>query len=435
MKMLKLGLAALLALAVTLPADPALAQIGYRVVVSNCSGAVYNVGSTSPIYVDAKGKNCSPAPVAVLSGEVPLAVSNVSARVALPSTAAGATSITVFNKGASDVYIAMGDATIVATSGGTCTSASGPSCQVAAGTSVNFYSASPYIAAITASSTSSLVIYQASGPVNFAGGGGSGGGGGGGGAVTIADGAAVTLGNTTDAKSTATDGTAVSAISVLKEISATNQAPPSRAVTNAGTFPVQNNAATPAGANIIGKVSTVDSGGTDATDTTNHAIKVNVVAGGAGGGAATIADGADVTQGAKADAKSAATDTTAVTIMQVLKEISAMVQAPPSQAVTNAGTFPVQSISRQTSTDISGTITVGGTFQTAAASSGTRNNCTVQNPSSATESLKVKIGTMAQAFELAPGQAISALNGNVVATDAITVTATTAGHIFAGTCQ
>lgn len=57
---------------------------------------------------------------------------------------------------------------------------------------------------------------------------------------------------------------------------------------------------------------------------------------------AAEADGANVTLGAKADAKSTATDTTAITIMQVLKQISASVQAPPSQAVTNAGTFAVQ---------------------------------------------------------------------------------------------
>ncbi len=56
----------------------------------------------------------------------------------------------------------------------------------------------------------------------------------------------------------------------------------------------------------------------------------------------SIADGAMVTLGAKADAKSTATDTTAITAMQVLKQISASVQAPPSQAVTNAGTFAVQ---------------------------------------------------------------------------------------------
>jgi hypothetical protein len=58
--------------------------------------------------------------------------------------------------------------------------------------------------------------------------------------------------------------------------------------------------------------------------------------------AATIADGASATLGAKADAKSTATDTTAVTAMSVLKQISASVQAPPSQAVTNAGTFAAQ---------------------------------------------------------------------------------------------
>jgi hypothetical protein len=54
------------------------------------------------------------------------------------------------------------------------------------------------------------------------------------------------------------------------------------------------------------------------------------------------ADGSQVTIGAKADAKSTATDTTAITMMQVLKEISAMEQAPASRAVTNAGTFAVQ---------------------------------------------------------------------------------------------
>jgi len=119
-------------------------------------------------------------------------------------------------------------------------------------------------------------------------------------ASTIADGANVTLGAKADAKSTATDSTAVSAMSVLKQISASVQAPPSQDVTNAGTFATQ--------------------------------------------AAATVADGADVTLGAKADGKSTATDTTAVSIMSVLKQVSASVQAPPSQAVTNAGTFAVQAV-------------------------------------------------------------------------------------------
>lgn len=126
-------------------------------------------------------------------------------------------------------------------------------------------------------------------------------------ASTVADGADVTLGAKADAKSTATDTTAVTAMSVLKQISASVQAPPSQAVTNAGTFAVQ--------------------------------------------ATATIADGGDSTLGAKADAKSTATDTTAVTIMSVLKEISAMEQAPASQAVTNAGTFAVQA-SQSTATSL-----------------------------------------------------------------------------------
>src|SRR5467141_2679434 len=71
--------------------------------------------------------------------------------------------------------------------------------------------------------------------------------------------------------------------------------------------------------------------------------------GGGGGGAVTIADGADVTLGSKTDAKSTATDGTSITAMSVLKQISASVQAPPSQAVT--GTF------FQATQPVSGTIT------------------------------------------------------------------------------
>lgn len=63
--------------------------------------------------------------------------------------------------------------------------------------------------------------------------------GGGGAAVTIADGADVAQGTTTDAKSTATDATGVTLMQVFKEISFMEQNPASRAVTNAGTFAVQ----------------------------------------------------------------------------------------------------------------------------------------------------------------------------------------------------
>ena len=67
---------------------------------------------------------------------------------------------------------------------------------------------------------------------------------------------------------------------------------------------------------------------------------------------ATEADGANVVLGSKADAKSTATDTTSITMMQVMKQISASVQAPPSQAVTNAGTFAVQDSAAEASLSV-----------------------------------------------------------------------------------
>lgn len=115
-----------------------------------------------------------------------------------------------------------------------------------------------YINAITSTSTTTLRMAGGTGLLTGFGGGGSSSGGGGG-AVTVADGADVTLGTTTDAKSTATDTTSVTLMQVAKQISASVQG------------------ATPAGSAIIGKVSLVDSGGTDATDTTKHAIKVSGV--------------------------------------------------------------------------------------------------------------------------------------------------------------
>lgn len=50
----------------------------------------------------------------------------------------------------------------------------------------------------------------------------------------------------------------------------------------------------------------------------------------------SISDGADVTQGTKADARSTATDTTAITIMSVLKEISFMAQTPAALPVNQS---------------------------------------------------------------------------------------------------
>ena len=51
--------------------------------------------------------------------------------------------------------------------------------------------------------------------------------------------------------------------------------------------------------------------------------------------AASIADGSDVTLGAKADAKNTATDTTSVSIVSILKQISYMLQNPAAVAASD----------------------------------------------------------------------------------------------------
>lgn len=100
--------------------------------------------------------------------------------------------------------------------------------------------------------------------------------------------------------------------------------------------------ALPAGTNVIGHVIMDTTSTTAVTQATASNLNATVVGTGTFAVQAAEADGANVTLGSKADAKSTATDTTAVTAMSVLKQISASVQAPPSQAVTNAGTFAVQ---------------------------------------------------------------------------------------------
>ena len=178
-------------------------------------------------------------------------------------------------------------------------------------------------------------------------------------AATIADGADVTLGAKADAKSTATDTTPVSVVSILKEISAMEQAPASRAVTNAGTFAVQATLANET-TKVIG---TVNQGTSPwVVSLTSTTVTGNV--------ATTIADGADVTLGAKADAKSTATDTTPISAMSVLKQISASVQAPPSQAVTNAGTFATQSAITAASGSIASGAIASGAIASGAVASG-----------------------------------------------------------------
>jgi hypothetical protein len=97
------------------------------------------------------------------------------------------------------------------------------------------------------------------------------------------------IGAKTDAKSTATDTTSTSAMSVWKQISASVQA-------------------------IVTALSGTLTVGT-------HAVT------GSGNFATTIADGADSTVGTKTDAKNTATDSTSVSAMSIWKQISASVQS------------------------------------------------------------------------------------------------------------
>lgn len=87
------------------------------------------------------------------------------------------------------------------------------------------------------------------------------------------------------------------------------------------------------------------------------------------------------------------------------------------------------------STDISGTVTAGGTYQTVLASNVSRKGCLLQNPTTATEVLNVKVGTMANPYTIAAGSTFSCNNGPLVVTDTITATAVTTGHVFVGTSQ
>ena len=120
------------------------------------------------------------------------------------------------------------------------------------------------------------------------------------------------------------------------------------------------------------------------------AIAAGAIAAGAAVAGAFV-DGSDVTIGSKTDAKSTATDGTSVTIMQVLKEISAMEQAPASRAVTNTGTFAVQATTTRTSLTAAAATyaTVGVTSAEAVATNANRKGLILVNTSAGVISLCV----------------------------------------------
>lgn len=112
----------------------------------------------------------SPPPASVLSGQVSLAVTTSSARVALPSGSASANVITIYNQGGTDAYFALGSSSVVATTSSIYLPTTGH---------ITIWSGnSAYVAAITAAGSSTLKIYQGNGPFDFGLLGGSSGGGG-----------------------------------------------------------------------------------------------------------------------------------------------------------------------------------------------------------------------------------------------------------------
>ncbi len=214
-------------------------------------------------------------------------------------------------------------------------------------------------------------------------------------AGAMADGANVTLGTKTDAKSTATDGTSTSLISIEKQVSASVQAISTalgstaldlgsgtggtrtlRTIIDSSQFAALGQGVMTASQPVVvasdqsaiavktasaaiasGSIASgaVASGAYASGSIGSGAIASGAVASGAyasgsiGSGAiasgaiasgavasgavasgayasGSISDGADVTFGAKADAKNAATDTTSITAMSVFKQISASVQ-------------------------------------------------------------------------------------------------------------
>lgn len=137
------------------------------------------------------------APVTRIAGYKTLAVTSTTDRVQLAvAPSASVNAIAIYNYGAADAFYCKGDSTVVAVAA-TCT-------IVKAGTIVGDYVATThtYLAAITETGSTDLLIYQGAGAISFLPPPGSGGGGGGG-AVTIANGADSTQGAVADAASTA----------------------------------------------------------------------------------------------------------------------------------------------------------------------------------------------------------------------------------------
>jgi len=96
------------------------------------------------------------ASVPCAAGSASLSVSSTSNNVALPVNSPSCLVVTLTNDGSTEIFYALGGSAVTATVN---------SFPLLAGYSVSFWTTSTYIAAITASSTSTLRIVQANGPM------------------------------------------------------------------------------------------------------------------------------------------------------------------------------------------------------------------------------------------------------------------------------
>lgn len=99
----------------------------------------------------------SPDPISVLTGQNKIDATSSSARIALPGSSVA---ITLYNKGAKDLFFTFGSSSVTATTSST---------LLPAGAHLTLWAGSnTYVAAITAGSdTATLVVYQANGPLQF----------------------------------------------------------------------------------------------------------------------------------------------------------------------------------------------------------------------------------------------------------------------------
>lgn len=106
----------------------------------------------------------------------------------------------------------------------------------------------------------------------------------------------------------------------------------------------------------------------------------------------------------------------------------------PSVSLTDTSGNPVGP-GAVVSTNASSTVTTGGTYQTVFAASTTRRGCTIQNPTTATEILSVRVKSVA-VFTLPIGATFQCGSpSGVVISDLIEVTATTTAHAFTAVSQ